>query len=127
MSTPKYHHRIPKTYMKAWCFSGDSVWFYDKEFRESKPRNIGSIMGVNNFHAIKASSIFTTEKALGMIFAPMDGLTAFNVDEDGEKEELRTKKELNARFYNFNNFADILTFHTGFLFFVFNIFYQNRS
>lgn len=60
-------------------------------------------MGVNYFHAIKPGSIFTTDKALEKIFPSVDGLTVYNVDEDGEQEEHRTKKELSSRFYNFNN------------------------
>lgn len=102
MSVAKYHHRIPQTYMKAWCFSGDTVWLYDKDAKESKPRNIGSIMGVNYFHAIKAGSIFTTEKALDTIFAPLDGLKIFNVDDD-EQKELNSKEDFNRYFYNFEN------------------------
>ena len=103
MSVTKYHHRIPQTYIKAWCFSGDSVWFYDKETCESKVRNIGSIMGVNYFHSIKAGSIFTTDKALDMIFAPLEGLKVFYAHEDGTREELKSKEDFNRYYFDFGN------------------------
>lgn len=82
--------------MKAWCFSGESVWVYDKGTKKSEIRNIGSIMGFNQFHSIKAGSFFTTQKALNMIFAPLEDKVVLDVDEDGTQEELKTKKDLNC-------------------------------
>ena len=102
MSEAKYHHRIPQTYMKSWCFSGDSVWWYDKESKTSKQRNIGNIMGVNHFHSIKAGSIFTTPAALDKIFAPIDGHTVINTDDEGTVTQLTTKDALNQKFYNYD-------------------------
>ncbi len=26
----KYQYYIPKVYLKVWCFSNNSVWYYDK-------------------------------------------------------------------------------------------------
>ena len=105
MSEAKYHHRIPQTYMKSWCFSGDSVWWYDKESKVSKQRNIGNIMGVNHFHSIKAGSIFTKTEALDKIFAPLDGHTVFDSDYEGKTTQLMTKDELNQKFYNYDNWT----------------------
>ena len=30
----KLHHKVPQTYMRAWCFSGESVHTYDKETKK---------------------------------------------------------------------------------------------
>ncbi len=103
MSVAKYHHRIPQTYMKQWCFSGNTVWLYDKKTGLSTKRNIDSIMGVKYFHAIKAGSIFTTQKALDTIFAPLNDLTVYCVDEDGKQRELKSKEEYNSYFNQFDN------------------------
>lgn len=103
MSGEKHHHRIPKAYMKSWCFSGDTVWTYNKESKISEPRNIRSIMGVNYFHSIKASSIYTTTNALNRIFAPLSGYKVFNTDENGVTTELVTKEEMNQGYYNYKN------------------------
>lgn len=72
MSEQKYHHRIPKTYLKAW---GESVWYYDKQTGKSEKRNIETIMGQSYFHSIKAGSTFQTPKSLSKIFAPLSGLS----------------------------------------------------
>ncbi len=103
MSDPKYHHRIPQTYMKAWCGNSDSVWYYDKDKAISEQRNIGKIMGVNFFHSIKAGSIFTTPEALDKIFAPLNGFTVLEKTDDGNVILLDTKDLLNQRFYNYDN------------------------
>lgn len=103
MGEQKYHHKIPKTYMKSWCFSGDSVWVYEKQSKKSKVRNISSIMGENFFYSLKAGSIFTTSKALDIIFDSLSGLTIYDVQNDGKLILLENKEEYNAHFYNFSN------------------------
>lgn len=55
MSTPKYHHLIPQTYMKSWCYSNKSIYIVNKEsLGQVTPRNIESIAGIRYYHTIKA-------------------------------------------------------------------------
>ncbi len=55
MSNPKYHHLIPQTYMKAWCYSNQSVYIsYIENLSESETKNIENLGGVQNYHTLKA-------------------------------------------------------------------------
>lgn len=71
----KLHHKVPQTYMRAWCFSGESVHTYDKETKKLLNRNISTILAENYFHSIKAGSLYTTPKALNKIFESLDQYT----------------------------------------------------
>lgn len=102
MPEPKYHHRIPQTYMKEWCNSGNTVWYYDKSIQRSEQRNISKIMGINFFHSIKAGSIFTTPEALNKIFAPINGYKVYEIDSMGVKREL-SKELMNRKFSDYDN------------------------
>lgn len=95
-----YHHQIPKTYMKAWCFSNNSIWCYDKETKIKKVRNIEKIIGKRYFHSIRAGSLYTNEEALKKIFKALEG---FKISFEGE--ELLTLDDLNSKFFEFENWT----------------------
>lgn len=92
----KRHHVVPQTYMKKWCYSGDSVFTYDKDKRVSESRNIDSILWEPYFHAIKAGSLYTTKTALNNIFGFLD---MYTIKYNGE--ELITHKRQNECYQYF--------------------------
>jgi hypothetical protein len=94
---PVYHHRIPQTYMKPWCFSNNSIWTFDKNTNKSKVRNIENICGVNHFHSIKAGSLYTNDIVLQKIF----GFSMpYKVVLEGA--DLGTLRDRNNRFLDFD-------------------------
>lgn len=70
----KNQHLIPQTYMRNWCYSGDSVWTINK--RDNIPqmctRNIEKINSISFHHDIKAGDLFTTSSSLEYIFGFLD-------------------------------------------------------
>ena len=70
----KNQHIVPQTYMRNWCYSGDSVWTINKNKRpyEFVNRNIESINSINYYYDIKAGDLFTTEDSLEHIFGLLD-------------------------------------------------------
>ncbi len=102
MGQSKYHHRIPKTYMKPWCGNSDSVWYYSKKSGVLELRNISNIMGVRHFHSIKAGAIFTTQEALNKIFAPLSGYKVYEKTDDGKELLLSSYDEMNKRYHNYD-------------------------
>ena len=97
MPQAKYHHRIPKTYLSSWCFSGNTIWTYDKLCNFKKERNIEKICGMNYFHSIKAGSIYATEEDLMKIYSP---LADYNVEYNGKM--LEGPEEFNQYFLDFD-------------------------
>ena len=63
-----YHHLIPQTYMKPWCFNAKTVLVYDKQNESWNERNIEKICGINYYHSIRANSVYVTPAALEKIF-----------------------------------------------------------
>lgn len=53
MSVPKRHHYIPAGYLKAFTFSGDSVFYFDKAGSEKgiRPRNRRKILKIPQFYS----------------------------------------------------------------------------
>lgn len=75
-----YHHLIPKTYMKPWCFRGKTIFVYDKFNGNWNERNIEKICGINYYHSIRASSLYITQDALKKIFG---FLNSYNISYNG--------------------------------------------
>lgn len=99
----KYHHRVPKAYLKKWCFSGQSICFFNKEETDHnivwRRRNIDNVLGENRFYSIMAGSVFTTPEALDKIFAPLENYKVF-FDEKGKRREIVDKIELNDNYWD---------------------------
>ena len=70
----KIQHLIPQTYMRSWCYSGDSLWTIDKKDNAYpiRTRNIEKINTVNFHYDIKAGDLFTTAQSLKYIFGFLD-------------------------------------------------------
>ncbi len=94
----KYHHKVPQTYLKSWCFSSDSIHTYDKYLSKIEDRNISNILGENYFYSIYAGSLFTTDKSLEKIFG---FLKNFSISIDGNV--LTSLRELNEKFEEYDN------------------------
>ena len=91
-----YHHRIPQTYMKPWCFSNNSIWTFDKEKNVSKQHNIENILGRDRYHSIRAGSLYTTQESLEKIFG---FLKNYSISFEGKR--LSSLDELNTHFFDF--------------------------
>lgn len=97
MNAPKYHHLIPQTYLKSWCFSGESVYSFDKaELSKLKVKNIANNFGENNYHSIRAGMPCCAEDDLVKIFNPL-----VNIKVIFEGKELISLFEYNNAYYNF--------------------------
>lgn len=93
-----YHHLIPQTYMKPWCFSEKTVWVYDKSSQEWQERNIEKICGIKYYHSIRAGSIYTTPKALNEIWG---FLMPYHISLNGTP--LDTLEKLNEKYLSFDS------------------------
>ncbi len=93
-----YHHLIPQTYMKPWCFGEKTIWVYDKSLQEWQERNIEKICGIKYYHSIRAGSIYTTPKALNEIWG---FLTPYHISLDGVP--LDTLEKLNEKYSSFDS------------------------
>ena len=94
----KYHHKVPQTYLKSWCFSGDSIHTYDKSLSKIEDRNIANIFGENYFYSIYAGSLFATNESLEKIFG---FLKNFSISIEGKA--LASLRELNEKFEEYDN------------------------
>ena len=68
MTVPKYHHLIPRAYLKAWCHSNDSVYVIDKISNNKEVKNIKTNFGVTQFHSIFAGMTMCNNDNLLKIF-----------------------------------------------------------
>lgn len=92
-----YHHLIPQTYMKPWCFNAKSIWVYDKTAQISEVRNIENICGINYFHSIRAGSLHASEKSLSKIWG---FLLDYHISLNGET--LSSAEMLNRHYNDFD-------------------------
>lgn len=92
------HHLIPQTYMEPWCFSGNTIWTFNKDTGEWKDRNIEKICRIKFFHSIRANSTYVTAEALREIWAHLDNYQIFL---DGEPLDTYEKRHL--AYHSFDN------------------------
>lgn len=99
MEKGKYHHQIPRVYLKAW---GESPYVYYKDKQEGRFRNINNEFGVNYFYAIRPGDSFVRPESLDQFFSRLDSYTViYEEDHDGQVEDilLDTKEKMN-RYWN---------------------------
>ncbi|MFP3391766.1 DUF4238 domain-containing protein [Brevibacillus sp. SIMBA_040] len=95
----KYHHLIPQTYLKSWCYSGNSLYMNSKhDMKTSEPRNTASIFGEDHYHSIKVGMPICTEDDLTKIFSPLDGIRV-----ECEGKTLTTLRDYNKFFTDFDD------------------------
>lgn len=92
-----YHHLIPQTYMKPWCFSGKTVLVYDKQNESWDERNIENICGINYYHSIRANSLYVTSDALEKIFG---FLSIYNISYNGVSLNTLEAMHHNYQYYD---------------------------
>ncbi|HEY8891030.1 MAG TPA: DUF4238 domain-containing protein [Clostridium sp.] len=98
MHNPKYHHLIPKTYLKAWCYSNESTYVMDKKTKLIETKNIGNNFGISQFHSIVAGMPICEEDDLVQIFKALSGYEIFY-----ESKQLNNLDEYNRNYLNFAN------------------------
>lgn len=103
-------HLVPQCYMREWSYNGgSSVWVYNKveQYNKEKPeksdwnivsRKTKKINSLNNFHDLKAGSLYMPDDALNDIFG---FLQAFNIYLDSK--QLKTQEERNQYYYRFSD------------------------
>ncbi|MFF2153801.1 DUF4238 domain-containing protein [Paenibacillus chitinolyticus] len=97
----KYHHLIPQTYLRNWCYQNDSIYTIPIEnLEEVETKNIANNFGLNNYHTIKAGMPSCTEDDLLKIFAPLK-----NIDVYHEARLLTSLKEQNEFYYFFDEWV----------------------
>lgn len=96
-SNAVYHHLIPQTYMKNWCFRGQSIWVYDKSTQKSEVHNIQHICGINYYHSIRAGSLYASKESLNKIWG---FLRSYQISCDGEP--LSTMEDMNLYYSDFD-------------------------
>ncbi len=69
----KYHHLIPRTYLKSWCYSNKSIYVFNKEKRKYETKNIENNFGITQFHSIVAGMPICEENDLKKIFECLEG------------------------------------------------------
>lgn len=95
MNVAVNQHMIPRCYMKAWGYNKKktSVWIYDKEKSYSKSlfhttdwkicsKPTEKINAIDNFHDLKAGSIYLPPDALREIFEPLLSIVCVQLDGD---------------------------------------------
>ncbi|AAK81455.1 hypothetical protein BJV85_000371 [Clostridium acetobutylicum] len=73
MTNQKYHHLIPRTYLKAWCYNKDSIYVFDTKNRIFEGKNIKKNFGITQFHSIVAGMPICEEEDLKKIYKCLDG------------------------------------------------------
>lgn len=102
MSIEKYHHLVPKTYLKSWCHNKKTIWYYSKDDCKWDESNIDKICGIDFYHSIMPGSIYTTPNALQEIWS---FLSPYHISYNGQP--LDTFEKMNA-LYDFFDEWEIL-------------------
>jgi hypothetical protein len=98
MGNAKYHHLIPQTYLRSWCYSGESVYSMNKSnLSEVTIKNISNNFGQNHYHSIRAGMPCCTNEDLLKIFEPLNNFKIF-LDE----KELSSLVEYNNNYFRFD-------------------------
>lgn len=97
-SNSVYHHLIPQTYMKSWCFNSKTIWAYNKQTAEWKDCNIEKICGINYYHSIRVKNLYVTPESLNKIFGILKPYRIFLGD-----NLLDTPKKMHKEYSQFDN------------------------
>ncbi|MDD3187366.1 MAG: DUF4238 domain-containing protein [Bacilli bacterium] len=71
MDDTKRQHYVPQTYLKAWCYSGDSLYIY-KSGNDVTTKNKENIFKKNYLYSQTADMIYLTPMAKQKIFSLLD-------------------------------------------------------
>lgn len=95
-----YDHLIPKTYLRAWVHSKDSVYVCDKKTGVLSRKNIENNFGRTHFHSISAGMPICEHSDLVDIFRSVNGYDVYYQD-----RLLETLEEYNNYYYDFANWV----------------------
>ncbi|MEK5333267.1 DUF4238 domain-containing protein [Lysinibacillus sp. FSL W8-0992] len=94
----KYHHLIPRTYMRSWKHFQNSIYIiYKKDLKTIKEKNIDNIGGINHYHSIIAGMINVNAEQCNIIFEPLKDFTIMY-----DEYKIETNDELNHYFYEYD-------------------------
>lgn len=97
MQIPKEHHLVPRTYLRPWCYSNDSLYILDKATRRIESKNIDNNFKKNHYHTITAGMPICNDNDLKYIFKCLEG---YDVYYDNKK--LETLREYNNHYFMFD-------------------------
>lgn len=100
MNNQKYHHLVPRTYLKAWCYSNDSIYVMNKETKLVESKNIANNFGITGFHSIVAGMPICEYNDLLKIFKILEGYDVFYVE-----KQLRSLEEYNKNYLDFDKWV----------------------
>lgn len=92
----KYHHLIPRTYLKSWCHSESIYYFKLEDLSTPEERNINNHFGINHYNTIKAGMPIASNEDLERIFK---SLSAYSVSYNGNI--LASVGDYNRYFFDF--------------------------
>ncbi|MGV6975502.1 DUF4238 domain-containing protein [Bacillus toyonensis] len=94
----KYHHLIPRVYMKAWRHGDLSIYVVEKGKSDlGTEKNMRNFGGINNYHSIRAGSLYASSDDCADFFKPLQN---YSVEIDGEIVE--DLYDLNMKFVEFD-------------------------
>lgn len=95
----KYHHLIPKTYMKAWYHLDEKVYVvYADDLSKVNTECTSEFAGIQHYHTLRAGSPVLKESDCAELFSCLDGLNIGH-----ESNLLSTPLELNNFYYDFDS------------------------
>lgn len=97
MQISKDHHLVPRTYLRPWCYSGDSVFVVDKATGKVENKNINTNFAKRHYHTITAGMPVCNEADLKLIFACLSDYKVFY-----KNKELVTLEEYNNHYSFFS-------------------------
>ncbi len=93
MQISKDHHLVARTYLRPWCYSGDSVFVVDKATGKVENKNINKNFKKRHYHTITAGMPICNDADLKLIYACLSDYKVFY-----ENSELLTLKEYNDHY-----------------------------
>lgn len=97
MSKAKYHHLVPRVYLRPWCYKNDSIYVLDKGSKKIESKNINNNFGKSNFHSLQVGMPILNRVELKEIFEPLKGYDVYF-----EETRLEDYSILNDKYYAFD-------------------------
>lgn len=99
MGGPKYHHYVPRTYLRAWQDNENKIWVYKKEDNSLlRHSTVETVLGENHFYSLGTDNFMAqSQDDLKEIFKPLDTLrVTYN------NNELKTLEQYRDFYYEFD-------------------------
>lgn len=100
MTIAKYHHLVPKVYIRPWCYVNDSVYVLDKKSRNIISKNINNNYGKPNFHSLQAGMPNLVKGDMEEIFKHLNEYDVYF-----GREKLDNYNSYNESYYEFDEWT----------------------